>query len=96
MLKKIRKISLTVDEKVVVVNDKHKLAYFMTEDLIEAKSKSVFDSIGQEEESLKKRLEETECIDFLKSDQFNLLNNIPTSKNEVVLLFKDLKVIQTE
>ena len=40
--RKIRKIALTVDDKMLVVNDKYKVAYYLTQDLIETKSKSAF------------------------------------------------------
>jgi len=68
--KKIRNIKFTVDEKIVVINNKHKLAYYATQSFKEERSKNVYEKFGSDQEC-NKMTNYIEPINFISSKGLN-------------------------
>lgn len=80
--KKIRSVKFSVDEKIVVINNKNKLAYYTTQSFKEERSKNIYEKYGSDEDC-NKMTDYIEPVNFVYSSGLNILCNQPSVKNVV-------------
>ena len=80
--KKIRSVKFSVDEKIVVINNKNKLAYYTTQSFKEERSKNIYEKYGSDEDC-NKMTDYIEPINFVYSAGLNILCNQPSVRNVI-------------